>query len=94
MKANSIKSPWKKALVFSITFFCLAAWLVPAMATEFPYRKDFPGIPTIDIIQYDPDNQRGFGDFWHTHEDDMGIIDPRTLGAVGETLMAVLRAED
>ena len=48
MKANPIRSPWKKAMVFSIAIVCLAGWLIPAGATEFPYRKDYPGIPTID----------------------------------------------
>jgi hypothetical protein len=66
----------------------------PPLTDDHLYVNRIAGIPTIDIIQYDPDNARGFGDFWHTHNDDMAIIDPRTLGAVGETLMAVLRAED
>lgn len=65
----------------------------PPLTDDHLYVNRIAGIPTIDIIQYDPDNKRGFGDFWHTHDDNMGIIDPRTLGAVGETLMAVLWEE-
>ena len=65
----------------------------PPLTDDHFYVNRIAGIPTIDIIQYDPDNPRGFGDFWHTHRDDMDIIDPRTLGAVGETLLTVLAAE-
>lgn len=45
------------------------------------------GIPTIDIIHYDLSNAHGFGDFWHTHKDNMEGIDPKTLKAVGETVL-------
>jgi hypothetical protein len=45
------------------------------------------GIPCIDIIQFHPDTESGFGDYWHTHNDDMRNIDPSTLDAVGRVLM-------
>lgn len=45
------------------------------------------GIPVIDIIHYDMNRSRGFGAFWHTHDDNMDIIDKETLGAVGETIL-------
>jgi glutaminyl-peptide cyclotransferase len=52
-------------------------------------------IPTIDIIQYDPEGfKHGFGDFWHTHNDDMGIISKPTLKAVGQTVLTVLYRQD
>lgn len=50
------------------------------------------GIPTIDIIQYDPATQ-AFGPYWHTHDDDMDIIDPATLHAVGRTVLEVVWRE-
>lgn len=65
----------------------------PPLTDDHLYVNRIAGIPTIDIIQYDRDNERGFGDFWHTHADDLDLIDPRTLEAVGETLMAVLRED-
>jgi hypothetical protein len=47
-------------------------------------------IPTIDIIQYDANSRsRVFPDYWHTHDDNMSIIDKNTLKAVGQTLLQV-----
>lgn len=50
------------------------------------------GIPCIDIIEY---NQAtgGFGDYHHTHKDNMDIIDKNTLKAVGQTLLEVIYNE-
>ncbi len=45
-------------------------------------------IPCIDIINL---KQNGsFGDHWHTHNDDIQIIDKNTLKAVGQTVLQVL----
>ncbi|MFM7217050.1 MAG: M28 family peptidase [Bacteroidota bacterium] len=51
------------------------------------------GIPCIDIIHSDRSTRSGFGSHWHTHRDDLDIIDPRTLDAVGKTLMQVVYSE-
>ncbi len=45
-------------------------------------------IPCVDIINLKPDG--GFGNHWHTHQDDMSIIDKGTLKAVGQTVLAVV----
>jgi hypothetical protein len=47
-------------------------------------------IPCIDIINYDPNNSSGFGDHWHTLNDNMNIIDKETLKAVGQTVLDVI----
>ncbi|BDS14289.1 M28 family peptidase [Aureispira anguillae] len=72
------------------------------------YVNDIAGIPTIDIInrpvlrnqdglvimnQQENRPERHFGDHWHTHRDNMDIIDRHTLGAVGEVLLHVLYKE-
>jgi len=62
----------------------------PPLTDDHFYVNQIAGIPTIDIIQYDRDNPKGFGDFWHTHRDDMAIISRQTLRAVGETLWVAL----
>lgn len=52
------------------------------------------GIPMIDIIHYNHANDsQFFGDYWHTHNDNMNAIDKETLNAVGQTLLEVLYAE-
>ena len=51
-------------------------------------------IPMIDIINLPADEQnQSFGDHWHTHQDDLDIIDARTLRAVGQVILAVLYGE-
>ncbi len=42
-------------------------------------------IPMIDIINRPTGKQ--FGAYWHTHDDNMDIIDPKTLQAVGAVTM-------
>lgn len=50
------------------------------------------GVPCIDIIEY---NQAtgGFGDYHHTHKDNLSLIDKNTLKAVGQTLLEVIYNE-
>ncbi len=57
------------------------------------YVNTITGIPTIDIIEYDPTTKTNFNKHWHTHKDDMGNIDKNTLNAVGQTLLEVIYNE-
>lgn len=57
------------------------------------YVYDLLKIPCVDIINYDPNCDTGFGDFWHTHDDNMDIIDKATLNAVGQTVLQVIYNE-
>ncbi len=56
------------------------------------YVNTVAKIPSIDIIQYDPET-RSFAPHWHTHEDNMDVIDKETLKAVGETVLATVLME-
>lgn len=47
-------------------------------------------IPCIDIINYDPDTEKGFPEYWHTQRDNMDNIDRETLKAVGQTVLHVI----
>lgn len=49
-------------------------------------------IPTADIIEYH-EGTRAFHPSWHTHDDDMDVIDRATLQAVGSTVMEVVWKE-
>lgn len=49
--------------------------------------------PSINIIQSSDDTQHGFGNYWHTHNDNMDIIDTATLKAVGQTVLEVIYTE-
>ncbi|MDB5262904.1 MAG: Glutamine cyclotransferase, partial [Adhaeribacter sp.] len=49
------------------------------------------GVPSIDIIDYDPTSPDGtFGKYHHRHSDNMSIIDKNTLKAVGQTVLQVI----
>lgn len=50
-------------------------------------------IPCMDIIHHDASSQYNFGTYWHTHADNIDLIDPLTLKAVGQTLVQVIYNE-
>jgi len=50
-------------------------------------------IPMIDIINLPNTNPRPFVDHWHTTGDTIDKIDPRTLRAVGQVVLAVIYRE-
>ncbi len=55
------------------------------------FVMQYAQIPMTDIISL-PVNNEGltFGAHWHTHNDNMDIIDTRTLRAVGQVMLAVI----
>ncbi|MFA6923124.1 MAG: M28 family peptidase [Bacteroidales bacterium] len=55
------------------------------------YINTIAKIPCIDIIQIDANGR--FAKYWHTHNDNMKIIDKNTLKAVGQTLLEVIYRE-
>ena len=63
------------------------------MTDDHVYVFQLRQIPCVDIINYDPKGESGFGDFWHTTGDTMEVIDTATLQAVGQTLLHVIYNE-
>ena len=57
------------------------------------YVNTITGIPTINIIEYDPASGHNFNKHWHTHKDDMRNINKNTLYAVGQTLLEIIYNE-
>lgn len=52
------------------------------------------GIPTIDIIDLQPNSSNGcFPEVWHTMNDNLEHIDKTTLGMVGDVLLHVIYEE-
>lgn len=64
-----------------------------AITDDHYYVNKIARIPMIDIINRARGTQTGFGEHWHTHEDNMEIIDKRVLRAVGQVVLAVLYRE-
>ena len=50
-------------------------------------------IPMLDIIDHKEGSENYFGTYWHTHNDNLQIIDKATLKAVGQTLLQVIYNE-
>ena len=51
------------------------------------------GIPMIDIINQKPGDRSSFGDYHHTHDDNIDVISNRTLRVVGQVVTAALYNE-
>jgi Zn-dependent M28 family amino/carboxypeptidase len=60
--------------------------------TDDHVQVSLVGIPSIDIIHYDP-YKRDFGHFHHRHSDNMDVINKNTLKAVGETMLELIYRE-
>lgn len=61
------------------------------MDDHFYFMKHFKK-PMVDIINR-PSDEFGFGAHWHTHGDNMDIIDEKVLEAVGQVVTAVIFKE-
>ncbi len=66
---------------------------VGAITDDHYFVNTLAGIPMIDIIEHDASGTQFFGSYWHTHKDNMDIIDKNTLKAVGQTALQVLYNE-
>ena len=90
--SNILQKVWRKAsrLGFGNHFVFEDA---KQILDDHYYVNTITGIPTIDIIEYDPTTETNFNQHWHTHQDDMNNIDKSTLNAVGQTLLEVLYRE-
>ena len=54
----------------------------------------YRGFPMIDIINVSESTTQTFGSHWHTHDDNVDVIDPRTLKAVGRVVTATVYREN
>ena len=90
--SNILQKVWRKAsrLGFGNHFVFESA---NQILDDHYYVNTITGIPTIDIIEYDPSTESNFNQHWHTHKDDMDNIDKSTLNAVGQTLLEVIYHE-
>lgn len=50
--------------------------------------------PMIDIINLPESTSQTFGNHWHTHDDNVAVIDKRTLKAVGRVVTATIYREN
>jgi len=64
-----------------------------AITDDHFFLNSILGLPTIDIIHHDPSSGTGFGEYWHTQQDNMQQVDKNTMTAVGQTLLGVIYSE-
>lgn len=62
----------------------------PSITDDHVPVNQVAGIKTIDIINLTNNPGSPFAPHWHTHNDNMSIIDKNTLKAVGQTLLQVI----
>lgn len=60
---------------------------------DHAYVNEIAGFPMVDIIEFDPVGDNYFGHYWHTHDDNMDVIDRATLKVVGQTVLTVVFSE-
>lgn len=66
----------------------------PGITDDHIFVNQTAKIPTIDIIEYNADGDDYFGTYWHTHGDNMSVIDRKTLKAVGQTVLQTVYQEE
>ena len=61
-----------------------------AITDDHYFVNVIAGIPMVDIINQPVNSKTGFGSYWHTHDDDMDVIDKRSLQVVGQVVTAAV----
>lgn len=59
---------------------------------DHKFVNEIANIPSIDIIHYE-NNRGSFHPTWHTHNDNMDVIDKKSLAVVGEVLLYTIYQE-
>ena len=87
---NVVQDIWKLANSMGYGHYFVNT-RVPGLVDDHLFVNQIGKIPMIDIINY---ANNSFGSYHHTHDDNMDIIDRRTLGVVGQVVLAYLARED
>jgi glutaminyl-peptide cyclotransferase len=82
---------WTTAATLGYSDFFIKAD-VAGITDDHKFVNEIAQIPMIDIIQYAP--HKGWGDFHHTTNDNMSVIDKTTLEVVGKTVLHVVYQEE
>ena len=89
---NILQKVWNKAIQLGYANYFVFEDAKQIIDDHY-YINTIAGIPTIDIIEYDPTTENNFNKHWHTHNDNMDNINKETLNAVGQTLLEILYSE-
>ena len=84
-----MKQVWRNAAQLGYSNYFVND-LTDQIIDDHYYINTLANIPTIDIINRTYTTKTGFASHWHTHQDNINIIDKQTLQAVGETVLATI----
>ncbi|MFC0264265.1 M28 family peptidase [Fontibacter flavus] len=87
---NIVNKVWSFASELGYSDFFITRDAPEIIDDHYFVNKDAK-IPMINIVEFSPDF--GFGHYHHTHDDNMELIDKRTLKAVGQTVLFTLYQE-
>ena len=86
---NYVEQVWRTAARLGYSRYFVQQVAYPITDDHY-YVNTLAGVPCIDIIDYKPQNETGFAEWWHTQKDDMRNINQQTLQAVGETVITTI----
>lgn len=86
---NIVRNVWETAERIGYGNYFVNRKVGPIIDDHY-YVNTIIRIPTIDIIDYHEDRDKGFFDHWHTLEDNLDKISKETLKAVGQTVITVV----
>lgn len=86
---NYVEQVWRTAARLGYSRYFVQQVAYPITDDHY-YVNTLAGVPCIDIIDYKPQNETGFAEWWHTQKDDMRNINLQTLQAVGETVITTI----
>lgn len=87
-----VNKVWKNAIGLGFSKYFIP-YKGGTVTDDHYFINKIAGIPCIDIIHYDVTSANGFGEFWHTHGDNISVIDKGTLNAVGRTVLKTVWEE-
>jgi hypothetical protein len=87
-----VRKIWNKAHQLGYTRYFLFQKAAPIIDDHY-YVSKILEIPMINIVSLHPQNLYAFHESWHTHEDNLSVIDKNTLHAVGNTMLHVIYYE-
>lgn len=88
-----VRKIWTLAHRLGFTQYFLFQKTIPVIDDHY-YISTLKQIPTINIISLHPKNLHGFHESWHTHQDNLSIIDKNVLYAVGTTVLHAIYYEE
>ncbi len=90
---NIVERVWRVARFHGFGSYFVDESASFEMLDDHIYVNKLAKIPMIDVFN-NPAETKGFGKYWHTHNDNMQVIDKNTLKAVGQTLLSLLHYEN